>query len=75
MPGVSLSFLRDRLAGLRSVHLDDLELTELLTQIIDAGGGITIDIETARYRIIRRDNAFVVKPADRSSTHPPPRRR
>lgn len=76
MAGVSISFLRDRLQALRGVPVDDLELSELLTQIIESGAGVTIDVDGTRFRIIRRDNAFTLKAVDaRPSTIPPPRRR
>jgi len=66
--------LRNRLAGVAGAQLDDGDVASLLAAVIGAGGGVSIELDEARFKLIRRDGKFVLTrdPGRRGSS--PPRR-
>lgn len=71
---VSIDVLRERLQALPGISLSDEDVLKLLTELIAAGGGVTLDIDDGRWKLIRRDGRFVLKKDDtrvRPSTMPP----
>lgn len=75
MSGSKLSNLRVRLSALRSGRLTDAELSELLIEIIKEGGGVSLDVDGAVFKVVRREAHFGFHAAEqrRPSTMPPRR--
>ena len=72
-----LSNLRDRLNAARASRLTEAELSQLLLEIIGAGGGVTLDVDDSRYKIFRREGHYSITPLERGasrSNFPGPRR-
>lgn len=65
--------VKDKLRGLLGVRLTDEEVHMLLRDVVAGGGGVTIDVDDGRYRLVRRDGKFGLKKVDRrrTSTLPP----
>ena len=69
--------LRAKLMALAGVPLDDEIVPTLLLDVLSEGGGVTLDIDNVRFKLLRRDGRFVVKKDDprSQSTVPPPMRK
>ena len=70
----TLEILRERLQALAGAQLPDGDIVKLLTEIVACGGGINVELEDGRWKLIRRDGHFVLKKDDarpRPSTMPP----
>jgi hypothetical protein len=69
--------LRAKLLALAGVPLDDDIVPTLLLDVVSEGGSVTIDIDTARFKLLRRDGKFILKKEDprSQSTIPPPMRK
>ncbi|HEX7481764.1 MAG TPA: hypothetical protein VF331_28415 [Polyangiales bacterium] len=68
------NILRERLNGLLGGHLGEADTLKLIADVIKSGGGITIELDDSRWKLIRRDGHFVLKkdePRTRPSTMPP----
>ena len=70
---MSLSMLRDRLNGLLGTQVADSDLVKLLEDVISTGGGIVIEADEQRFRLVRREGKFELKKMDprRPSSVPP----
>lgn len=77
MNEVSSEQLRDRLLAMIGSQLQDPEVMKLLADLLSCGGGVTLELEDVRLKLIRREGRFSVKKEDirRSSTVPPTRPR
>lgn len=69
---MTLRQIRDRLNGLVTGHVNDLDLLHLLEDTIDAGGGVLIEADGSRYRLVRREGRFEIRKIG-GSTLPPAR--
>ena len=67
--------VRSRLSALAGTPLSDDTVAELLVEIVNGGGGVHIEIDDTRYKLIRRDGRFVLTKDARGrlSTIPPRR--
>lgn len=65
--------LQAKLSALLSQHLADEDLLQLLREVLREGGGLTVEMEDLRCRIVERDGHFSLKHVDRKrpSTIPP----
>lgn len=63
-----LSNLRDRLNAARASRLTEPELSQLLLEIIRAGGGVTLDVDGSHYKIFRREGHYSITPMDRRAS-------
>jgi hypothetical protein len=66
--------LRERLHAMSGNLVPDADIERLLVEVLAAGGGITLDLGEARWKLIRRDGRFALKKDDvraRPSTIPP----
>lgn len=67
-----MGLLRDRLNGLVGVQMDADEVAKLLGDVISEGGGVTIETDDGRYRLVRREGKYELKKSDlRRSSFPP----
>ena len=74
MSDSAADLLRERLLASTGTHLTDADALKLLTEVLNFGGGVSIDLGETRFKLIRRDGRFVLKKDDarvRSSTLPP----
>lgn len=73
--GSKLSNLRVRLGALRSGRLTDVELSELLLEVIQEGGGVSLDVDGSTFKVVRREShyGFHTTEPRRPSTIPPRR--
>lgn len=69
--------LRAKLMALAGVPLEDEVVPTLLLEVVNEGGGVTLDIDAARFKLLRRDGKFLLKKEDprSQSTIPPPMRK
>lgn len=65
--------LRDRLNGLLGTQLTDDEVLKLVEEAISTGGGVVIEADEQRFRLVRREGKFELKKMDprRPSSIPP----
>lgn len=69
--------LRTKLLALAGVPLTDEIVPGLLLEVVSEGGGVTLDVENMRFKLLRRDGKFLLKKEDprSQSTIPPPMRK
>jgi hypothetical protein len=70
---VSSEKLRERLLALAGAPLPEVDVIKLLGELISCGGGVTLELDEVRLKLIRREGRFMLKKEDqrRSSTVPP----
>ena len=74
MSGDSIEILRERLQALSGNPIADADLLRLLVELAAAGGGVSLELDEGRWKLIRRDGRFVLKKDEsraRPSTMPP----
>jgi hypothetical protein len=68
------SILREKLSALAGTPIAEHDAVKLLTDVINAGFGVTLDLDEGnRYKLVRRDGRFTLKKEERArpSTIPP----
>jgi len=67
--------LKSRVQALLATQLGADEVYQLLKEVIAVGGGVTLDLDDQRFRLVQRDGVFGLKRVEhrRSSTLPPVR--
>jgi hypothetical protein len=70
---VSSEQLRDKLLAVLGSQLQEHEVIKLLFDLLNSGGGVTLELDDIRLKLIRRDGKFGLKKEDsrRTSTVPP----
>jgi hypothetical protein len=70
---VSSELLRDKLLAMISSQLQEQEVIKLLSDLLSCGGGVTLELDDMRLKLIRREGKFGIKKEDsrRTSTVPP----
>ncbi|MDD9945010.1 MAG: hypothetical protein OXU20_28465 [Myxococcales bacterium] len=69
---MTVGMLRDRLNGLLGAQLSESEVAKLIEDVVSAGGGVNIETDDGRYRLVRREGKYELRKADRRpSSHPP----
>lgn len=72
MNEVSSELLRDKLLAIVGSQLQDQEVMKLLCDLLSCGGGVTLELDDIRLKLIRREGRFGIKKEDpRRSTVPP----
>jgi hypothetical protein len=67
--------VRGKLSGLAGTPLSEQDIVALLAEVISGGGGVVIEIDDARYKLLRRDGRFVlIKDTRGRMSSVPPRR-
>ena len=77
MSDVSTEHLRDKLLAHLGTQVPEAEVCRLLVELLNCGGGVTLDLDELRLKLIRRDGRFSLKKEDsrRASSAPPRDRR
>jgi hypothetical protein len=73
---VSIEILREKLHAIAGSPISDADVLKLLGELIADGGGISLELDDARWKLIRREGHFMLKkddPRARPSTMPPRR--
>jgi hypothetical protein len=70
---VSSELLRDKLLAIIGSQLQDQEVIKLVSDLLSCGGGVTLELDDIRLKLIRREGRFGIKKEDsrRTSTVPP----
>jgi len=68
------STLRAKLMAVIGTSLDAAQLADLVGDVLKAGGGVRMELDDARFTVIRREGRFVVKKDDHRPSTMPPRR-
>jgi hypothetical protein len=71
---VSTELLREKLLALAGVQLSDSEIIKLLSDLVSCGGGVTLELNEVRVKLIRREGRFSIKKEElrpRLSSMPP----
>jgi DNA repair protein RadC len=63
--------LRERLSALGGAQLSEAEVIKLLTDLINFGGGVSLELDELRVKLIRREGHFALKDARAHSSLPP----
>ena len=70
----TIEILREKLSALAGSPITDVDVVKLLHEIVASGGGISMELDEGRWKLLRRDGRFVLKKDDgraRPSTIPP----
>jgi hypothetical protein len=68
---VSPERLRERLSSLGSSQLSEADVIKLLTELINCGGGVSLELDELRVKLIRREGHFALKDGRTHSSLPP----
>ncbi|HKU45026.1 MAG TPA: hypothetical protein VJR89_42995 [Polyangiales bacterium] len=68
---VSPERVRERLLTLTGAQLSEVDVIKLLTELINCGGGVTLDLDELRIKLIRREGHFALKDGRLHSSFPP----
>lgn len=73
MTEVSSEQLRDKLLALVGAAVSEADITRLLADLLNCGGGVTMELDDVRVKLIRREGRFCIKKEElrRVSTQPP----
>lgn len=71
MSEASEARLREALVSHHSA-LSDADVIKLLIEVINCGGGVSLEFDELRFKLIRREGHFALKDA-RLHSNPPPR--
>jgi hypothetical protein len=74
---VSAELIRDKLLALLGTQITDPDAGKLLLEVLNCGGGVTVEIDDLRLKLVRRDGRYSLKKDDprRISSMPPRDRR
>jgi hypothetical protein len=70
----AIDVLRERLQALSGTPIADADVLRVLNDVVAAGGGVSLEVDDGRWKLIRRDGRFVLKKDEaraRPSTMPP----
>jgi hypothetical protein len=68
---VSAERLRERLSALGNSQLSEADVIKLLTELINCGGGVSLELDELRVKLIRREGHFALKDGRPHSSLPP----
>jgi hypothetical protein len=68
---VSVERVRERLSAIGSAQLSEADVIKLLTELINCGGGVSLELDELRVKLIRREGHFALKEGRPHSTLPP----
>jgi hypothetical protein len=63
--------VRERLGALSNTQISEADLIKLVTDLLNAGGGVSLEIDEIRVKVVRREGHFVIKDGRIHSTVPP----
>jgi hypothetical protein len=59
------------IAGLHGAQLSEADVIKLLTEMINCGGGVNLEYDELRFKLIRREGHFALKDGRLHSSIPP----
>jgi hypothetical protein len=70
---VSSELLRDKLLALAGAQVSEAEVSRLLAELLSCGGGVTLELDDLRLKLVRREGRFTFKKEEsrRASSFPP----
>jgi hypothetical protein len=68
---VSAERVREKLGALGSTQLSEADVIKLLTELINCGGGVSLELDELRVKLIRREGHFALKEGRTHSSFPP----
>jgi hypothetical protein len=70
---VTSELLRDRLLALAGSQVSEVEVSKLLAELLSCGGGVTLELDDLRIKLVRREGRFTFKKEEsrRASSFPP----
>ena len=71
MTEVSAERVREKLGSLGSTQLSEADVIKLLTELINCGGGVSLELDELRVKLIRREGHFALKDGRSHSSLPP----
>ena len=71
MTEVSVERVRERLSAIGSSQLSEADVIKLLTELINCGGGVSLELDELRVKLVRREGHFALKDGRTHSTLPP----
>ena len=71
MTDVSVERVRERLSAIGSSQLSEADVIKLLTELINCGGGVSLELDELRVKLVRREGHFALKDGRTHSTLPP----
>ena len=63
--------LRERLGAPGSAQISESDVIKLLTELINCGGGVSLELDELRVKLIRREGHFALKDGRAHSSLPP----
>ena len=71
MTEVSPDRVRERLGTLSGNPLSEADVIKLLTELLKCGGGVSLELDELRVKLVRREGHFLIKDGRIHSTNPP----
>ncbi len=71
MTEASSERVREKLGALGSTQLSEADVIKLLTELINCGGGVSLELDELRVKLIRREGHFALKDGRSHSSFPP----
>jgi len=70
---VSSEKLREKLLAIAGAPLPEVDVVRLLAELIGCGGGVSLELDELRLKLIRREGRFMLKKDEqrRTSSMPP----
>jgi hypothetical protein len=72
---VSSDLVRDKLLALLSAHATEADLTRVITDLLRTGGGVTLEFDDVRLKVVMREGRYHFKREDNRRSSMPPRSR
>jgi len=70
---VSTELVRDKLLALIGAHATEADLTRVLADLLRGGGGVTLEFDDVRIKVVMREGRFHFKREDIRRSSLPPR--
>jgi len=63
--------VRERLLSLMNAHVSESDVIKLLIELIGCGGGVSLELDELRIKLVRREGHFALKDGRVHSSFPP----
>lgn len=73
MTDVSTELVRDKLLALIGAQATEVDLTRVLTELLRGGGGVTLEFDDVRLKVVMREGRYHFKREDLRRSSLPPR--
>jgi hypothetical protein len=70
---VSSELVRDKLLALIGAHATEADLTRVLTELLRTGGGVTLEFDDVRLKVVMREGRYHFKREEIRRSSLPPR--